>query len=93
MDFGLSKMHGANDAGSSSRSAWPSGKRCVFATSRDSRAEQLRLRRFLTNEAVTVAEMVSHRAMFVAAAAKGRHVLAIQDTSEINYQVCWRKPP
>ena len=52
----------------------------------DSRAEQLRLRRFLTNEAVTVAEMVSHRAMFVAAAAKGRHVLAIQDTSEINYQ-------
>jgi DDE family transposase len=52
----------------------------------DDRAEQLRLRRFLANEAVTVEEMVSHRAMFVAAAAKGRHVLAIQDTSEINYQ-------
>jgi Transposase DDE domain len=29
---------------------------------------------------------VAHRAMLVAAAAKGRHVLAIQDTSEINYQ-------
>jgi DDE family transposase len=52
----------------------------------DDRAEQLRLRRFLANEAVTVEEMVSHRAMFVAVAAKGRHVLAIQDTSEINYQ-------
>ena len=52
----------------------------------DDRAEQLRIHRFLTNEAVTVEEMVSHRAMFVAVAAKGRHVLAIQDTSEINYQ-------
>jgi len=52
----------------------------------DDRAEQLRVRRFLANEAVTVEEMVSHRAMFVAAAAKGRHVLAIQDTSEVNYQ-------
>jgi len=52
----------------------------------DDRAGQLRVRRFLTNEAVGIEEMVSHRAMFVAAAAKGRHVLAIQDTSEINYQ-------
>jgi hypothetical protein len=30
--------------------------------------------------------MVAHRACLVAAAATGRHVLAIQDTSEINYQ-------
>ena len=52
----------------------------------DDRAEQVRFRRFLGSKAVTVEEMVSHRAMFVAAAAKGRHVLAIQDTSEINYQ-------
>jgi hypothetical protein len=52
----------------------------------DDRAEQIRFRRFLASEAVTVEEMVSHRAMFVAAAAKDRHVLAIQDTSEINYQ-------
>jgi len=52
----------------------------------DDRSEQVKLRRFLSNEAVTVEEMVAHRAMFVAAAAKGRHVLAIQDTSEINYQ-------
>lgn len=52
----------------------------------DDRAEQVRLRRFLANEAVTVEEMISHRATFVAAAAAGRHVLAIQDTSEINYE-------
>lgn len=52
----------------------------------DDRAEQVRFRRFLSSEAVTVEEMVSHRAMFVAATAKQRHVLAIQDTSEINYQ-------
>lgn len=52
----------------------------------DDRSEQVKFRRFLSNEAVTVEEMVTHRAMFVAAATKGRHVLAIQDTSEINYQ-------
>jgi len=52
----------------------------------DDRSGQVKLRRFLSNKAVTVEEMVAHRAMFVAAVAKGRHVLAIQDTSEINYQ-------
>ena len=52
----------------------------------DDRSEQIRIRRFLHNDAVTVKEMVAHRAMLVAAAAQGRHVLAIQDTSEINYQ-------
>jgi DDE family transposase len=52
----------------------------------DGRAEQVKLRRFLTSEAVTLEEMISHRAMFVGAAAKRRHVLAIQDTTEINYQ-------
>jgi Transposase DDE domain len=52
----------------------------------DDRREQVRFRRFLYNDAVTVEEMVAHRGRFVAAAARGRHVLAIQDTSEINYQ-------
>jgi hypothetical protein len=52
----------------------------------DDRAEQAKFRRFLANEAVTVEEMISHRARFVSAAAAGRHVLAIQDTSEINYE-------
>ena len=58
----------------------------------DSRSEQVKVRRFLENEAVTVGEIVASRATFTAAAAKGRHVLAIQDTSEINYQAqCGRK--
>jgi Transposase DDE domain len=52
----------------------------------DNRAEQVRFRRFFSNEDVTVDEMVSHRAMFVAASVEGRHVLSIDDTSEINYQ-------
>jgi len=52
----------------------------------DNRAEQVRIRRLLANDAVTYREMLDYRATFVAAAAKGRHVLAIQDTSEINYQ-------
>jgi hypothetical protein len=52
----------------------------------DDRAEQVKFRRFLLNSSVTTQEMVSHRAMLVAKAATGRHVLAIQDTSEINYE-------
>jgi hypothetical protein len=52
----------------------------------DNRAEHVRFRRFLANEAVTIEEMVSHRAALTAQAVVGRHVLAIQDTSEINYQ-------
>jgi len=52
----------------------------------DDRSEQVRFRRFLANQEVTVEEMVAYRANLVAGAAKGRHVLAIQDTSEINYQ-------
>lgn len=52
----------------------------------DDRSEQVKFRRFLSNEAVTVEEMVAHRGRLVAAAAPGLHVLAIQDTSEINYQ-------
>jgi len=58
----------------------------LSAQSRDDRAEQVKFRRFLLNDSVTVDEMVSHRASLVAKAARGRHVLAIQDTSEINYQ-------
>jgi hypothetical protein len=58
----------------------------TIRTLADSRSEQLKFRRFLGNDSVTVEEMIAHRASFVAAAAPGRHVLAIQDTSEINYQ-------
>ena len=52
----------------------------------DDRPEQMKFRRFMHNDSVTKAEMVAHRAMLTGVAARGRHVLAIQDTSEINYQ-------
>ena len=52
----------------------------------DARAEQVKFRRFLSNDSVTVEEMVSSRAVLAARAAVGRHVLAIQDTTEINYE-------
>lgn len=58
----------------------------------DNRAEQAKFRRFLTNPSVTTEEMVSRRAMLAGKAAEGRHVLAIQDTTEINFQAqCGRK--
>jgi Transposase DDE domain len=52
----------------------------------DARSEHAKIRRFLKNEAVTVEEMVAHRARLTAAAASGRHVVAIQDTTEMNYE-------
>lgn len=48
-----------------------------------SRAGEIRLTRFLRNEAVTVAEMVRTAAERTASACAGRHVLAIQDTTVV----------
>jgi hypothetical protein len=61
----------------------------VSATMRqlgDTRAEKVGLTRFFRNPAVTSAEILRHAAARAAAAAAGRHVLLIQDTTEINYQ-------
>jgi hypothetical protein len=52
----------------------------------DNRAEKVRSRRFLMNDRVTVTKMVTRQRARVAAAAADRHILAIQDTSEINYE-------
>jgi hypothetical protein len=49
------------------------------------RAGQVRFGRFLHNAAVTAAEMVATAAAHTALAVKGRHVLAIQDTTELNF--------
>ena len=57
----------------------------------DDRAEQVRFGRFLSNKDVTVAEMIASRALLTAAAAVGRDVLALHDTSEINYQAQRRR--
>jgi hypothetical protein len=52
----------------------------------DDRAEKVKFRRFLMNERVTVAKIAASQRARVAQAAPDRHVLAIQDTSEINYE-------
>lgn len=50
------------------------------------RAEKVKFLRFVLNERVTAAKMAASQRARVAAAAVGRHVLVIQDTSEINYE-------
>lgn len=52
----------------------------------EDRAEKVKFRRFLMNERVTVEKMVIRMRAHVSEIAAGRHVLAIQDTSEINYE-------
>jgi hypothetical protein len=51
-----------------------------------SRAEEVRIARFLANKRVTVAEMMEYCGERIGPLAAGRHVLAIQDTTEVNYQ-------
>jgi hypothetical protein len=45
----------------------------------------VRFSRFLHNPAVTAEEMIATAAAHAARAARGRHVLAIQDTTELNF--------
>jgi len=52
----------------------------------DNRAEEVGFTRFFRNEYVTVREILETAAARTNQAAVGRHVLVIQDTSEINYQ-------
>jgi hypothetical protein len=63
-------------------------ERCSATARRvcDNRAEKVGHTRFFRNENVTVEEIVETAAARTAQAAAGRHVLVIQDTSEINYQ-------
>jgi hypothetical protein len=57
---------------------------CLRRLGKD-RAGQVRFSRFLHNAAVTAEEMVATVAAQTGGAAKGRHVLAIQDTTELNF--------
>ena len=52
----------------------------------DDRAEVVKFRRFVANDRVTAAQIAASQRPLVAKAAVGRHVLVIQDTSEINYE-------
>jgi Transposase DDE domain len=49
------------------------------------RAQEVRFNRFLGNARVTAARVIESWSEGTAVAAEGRHVLAIQDTSEINF--------
>lgn len=50
------------------------------------RAMEVRFGRFLSNEQVTVNELKKQRISQTSRLASGRHVLGIQDTTELNYQ-------
>lgn len=50
------------------------------------RADEVRFGRFLANPKVTVERLIAGWSECTAAAASGRHVLAIQDTSEVNFR-------
>jgi hypothetical protein len=52
----------------------------------DNRAEKVKLLRFLMNKKVTVGRMLARQRARIAEHVRGRHILAIQDTSEINYE-------
>src|ERR1700740_1359592 len=58
---------------------------CLRRLARGNRAREVRFNRFLGNARVTTAGVIESWSEGTVAAAEGRHVLAIQDTSEINF--------
>ena len=59
---------------------------CLRELSQGSRAQEVAFGRFLANEKVTAGCLIEGWSEQTAAAAAGRHVLAIQDTSEIHFK-------
>lgn len=58
---------------------------CLRQLARGVRAREVRFNRFLGNAEVTTARIIESWSEGTVTAAEGRHVLAIQDTSEINF--------
>jgi hypothetical protein len=58
---------------------------CLRRLARGVRAREVQFNRFLGNARVTTERVIESWSEGTAVAAKGRHVLAIQDTSEINF--------
>jgi hypothetical protein len=58
---------------------------CLRRLAKGNRAQEMRFNRFLGNAKVTTAGLIESWSEGTVAAAEGRHVLAIQDTSEINF--------
>lgn len=61
------------------------GKACIRQLGDGDGTQTKRLRRFLANEKVTLPRLTEGWSEQTGPAASGRHVLAIQDTSEINF--------
>ena len=59
---------------------------CLRELSQGDRAQQVAFGRFLANEKVTADRLIEGWSEQTAAAVAGRHVLAIQDTSEIHFK-------
>jgi hypothetical protein len=59
---------------------------CLRRLSRGDRAREVQFSRFLGNAKVTTERIIESWSECTVAATKGRHVLAIQDTSEINFK-------
>ncbi|MEO8713767.1 MAG: transposase, partial [Acetobacteraceae bacterium] len=57
---------------------------CLHALAKD-RNQTIQFGRFLDNEAVSAGEMLTRAGQLTGARVAGRHVLAIQDTTEINF--------
>jgi len=62
------------------------GTGCLRRLSQGNKTEEIRFGRFLRHPRVTVEDLVAGWSEGLAAAVAGRHVLAIQDTSEINFK-------
>jgi hypothetical protein len=58
---------------------------CLRRLARGNRAREVQFNRFLGNAKVTIERVIESWSEGTAEAAEGRHILAIQDTSEINF--------
>lgn len=58
---------------------------CLRRLAGGKRAQEVRFNRFIGNDRVTTAAVIESWSEGTAAAVEGRHILAIQDTSEINF--------
>lgn len=68
------------------------GSTCIRRLGEGDGAQTKRLRRFLANEKVSLDRLIESWAEHTGAAASGRHVLAIQDTSEVRFRTSDERP-
>src|SRR5260370_6392229 len=64
---------------------------CVRRLEKGNRGREVRFNRFLGNAKVTTARIIESWSEGTVAAAERRHILAIQDTSEINFATTARR--